>query len=1355
MPVLMMTSVNTLYEVLVQDIKPVNQAGAPRIEATFHGLTQMELQRPPNSQPINDTATDPQSYITAFHEQEKYLSDAAHVAVNVFNPVKTQDIRFRATVKLSAVTGKLQPFSEQSTSSGLAYTLAIALKWGISKNLFDAQSLPDIPVFATGCVPIDCYIRPIGHLIKKIHYACDYIEKQIDAGEKIPKFIILIPAENSSEYKNQRDLKERVTNLGGSVIAINHASEAISLVMGEKFDGGIYTNTDNSFAGLNAISYEQRHLFMGRDDLVDNLYHKALEATKAKQVLNVIGISGSGKSSAVMAGLLPTLIKSNSIQIPELQFHPDFIIARPSQYSSLEALLNDLLSNYCNDKKLLQEWCQLKENPEKFSSAICDHLKATGITDSLKHIWVIDQYEEIFTHHDINNSSTLFSILSALAKKLPLLIVTVVRTEYINLLGSQSSCDFQLDRQVSPREVEQIISLQLQYHRLESEPALAHSQSEHPEQRQHLEIRIKNDAIGKPLTTISYLLQQMHDVMIDENSASTLLTHKHYESVGGIDGVMAKQAELAITNGLETIPEKQHSKIIDSFFSSLISIDDGHPTIVALPNQAIAHYPRGMDTLINAFMKKGLIIDCGKGATPKIKLAHDTLITDKKQQPHWSRLQEWFFHHKDYLSWKKKVIPSYNLWLSQPKESGNTFLLNEKQLLRQSFSTTIKNKQHNKKLALYLKASKQKHFKKAVIPPLVALCFLCSTSLLIWDQYFRVKTQYASFIGERYGIPFPVVQLDKKELKQRQFHYELHYKAGRLIYLSRYNSLGQLHNDADRGRAAQWQFYYTENGTLLRTDSFSKNGKKLNSERYQFTSTKNEARVNFRHQGTKTSIGNIIYQPARFEGYEKKRSQITQHQLIYNPQGLLEKRYFLNNNSVKIRDANGAYGIKYYYDNNNLVSRIEYIGRNNQAISIKGVYARKIERDKHGNIVSKSWLDTNDQLIWNSFGYAQNTLKYDKRGNIIETEFLEPNHELATTKDGYSRATVSYNESGLQTSQQFLDKDGLPAYNNIGVSRIEIAYDNRGNQIEWRYFDTQNQPALVDGKIFYMRFSYDENGNQTERSYYGKDNQLVSNSRGYAKLELRYDTHGNRVAASYFGIDNQLMNYRSTYATTTSKFDENGNRIERSFFDKNTKLTLNQYGYAKFAAQYDLRGNRTSIQFYGLDGGPINNIYGFSQLKTDYDQYGNPTQWAYFSTDGKPTLHHDGAAAVNADYDSQGNIIRVQYYGKNGQPILQRRGFALIQMDYDDQGNKTREQYLGVDQLPILQQDGYSERTISYDSRGNPIEWLYLDQSGEPVKNSKGYAKATAEYNRYNERIGTAYFDAENNFLNGEGSLKQ
>src|SRR5262249_2987394 len=63
-------------------------------------------------------------------------------------------------------------------------------------------------------------------------------------------------------------------------------------------------NAECSFRGLYAFRPEDRHFFFGRGPLVDDLAARLA----AHPFLAVLGGSGSGKSSLVLAGLLPRLV---------------------------------------------------------------------------------------------------------------------------------------------------------------------------------------------------------------------------------------------------------------------------------------------------------------------------------------------------------------------------------------------------------------------------------------------------------------------------------------------------------------------------------------------------------------------------------------------------------------------------------------------------------------------------------------------------------------------------------------------------------------------------------------------------------------------------------------------------------------------------------------------------------------------------------------------------------------------------------------------------------------------------------------------------------------------------------------
>ncbi|MBD2494307.1 SUMF1/EgtB/PvdO family nonheme iron enzyme [Nostoc sp. FACHB-280] len=132
------------------------------------------------------------------------------------------------------------------------------------------------------------------------------------------------------------------------------------------------------FLGLYPFRQENREFFFGRDELIAQLQQKLTE----HNFLAVLGASGSGKSSLVLAGLIPAL----------QQQQPSLAIAYMTPSSNPNEQLQISLSPYL-------------ENPSpNLSSAEREALNFTpsheekgvrGLRQSL--ILVIDQFEELFT----------------------------------------------------------------------------------------------------------------------------------------------------------------------------------------------------------------------------------------------------------------------------------------------------------------------------------------------------------------------------------------------------------------------------------------------------------------------------------------------------------------------------------------------------------------------------------------------------------------------------------------------------------------------------------------------------------------------------------------------------------------------------------------------------------------------------------------------------------------------------------------------------------------------------------------------------------------------------------------------
>lgn len=80
---------------------------------------------------------------------------------------------------------------------------------------------------------------------------------------------------------------------------------------------------DDPYPGLQAFSEDQSHLFFGREKVKEHLFNVLVTQHNqdTRAFLALIGRSGSGKSSLVHAGIVPSLRKSNNFGSGEWYVH--------------------------------------------------------------------------------------------------------------------------------------------------------------------------------------------------------------------------------------------------------------------------------------------------------------------------------------------------------------------------------------------------------------------------------------------------------------------------------------------------------------------------------------------------------------------------------------------------------------------------------------------------------------------------------------------------------------------------------------------------------------------------------------------------------------------------------------------------------------------------------------------------------------------------------------------------------------------------------------------------------------------------------------------------------------------------
>jgi hypothetical protein len=153
-----------------------------------------------------------------------------------------------------------------------------------------------------------------------------------------------------------------------------------------EFDVALAPDLDNTlcpYLGLEAFGEKSQHLFFGRQALINRLIDKLRES----QLLFVIGSSGSGKSSAVLGGLIPKL-KFGALPGSDHWHYFPSIVPGSHPLMNLAHIFSSTLDS--TSDKTLREIEGFRHNPEYLVCTIHDRVDVPTVL-------VVDQFEEVFT----------------------------------------------------------------------------------------------------------------------------------------------------------------------------------------------------------------------------------------------------------------------------------------------------------------------------------------------------------------------------------------------------------------------------------------------------------------------------------------------------------------------------------------------------------------------------------------------------------------------------------------------------------------------------------------------------------------------------------------------------------------------------------------------------------------------------------------------------------------------------------------------------------------------------------------------------------------------------------------------
>lgn len=384
-------------------------------------------------------------------------------------------------------------------------------------------------------------------------------------------------------------------------------------VLGEQAPTGVCP-----YRGLLAFREEDARLYHGRDDAVGRIVRKLEHG----RLVGVVGASGSGKSSAVFAGVIPRLHRASSWDVFSMRPGADPFAA-------------------------LARCLRLRSDGGPFSArealaAIEQRAQAS------QALLVIDQFEELFTHaSDGETVAAFLGVVVGLSRLTRAMTVSVVLTFrgdfYGRLIAHRDISDALQDSVVhlppmTRSELRQAVAEPARLVGLALEPGLVE--------------RILDDAGDEPgnLPLLEFALTRLW-----EQQRGPVLTHGAYEQIGGLAGAITARAE-DVYRSLS--PEEQYAarQLLVRLVQVARPEEDGNDARRRTSLTELTTLPRVAE-VVQALADARLIVTDAEGVDDaSIELAHEAIIRS------WDRLRGWLVEDRQFLLWQQRARQWMDEW---------------------------------------------------------------------------------------------------------------------------------------------------------------------------------------------------------------------------------------------------------------------------------------------------------------------------------------------------------------------------------------------------------------------------------------------------------------------------------------------------------------------------------------------------------------------------------------------------------------------------------------------------------------------------------------------------------------------
>jgi hypothetical protein len=408
------------------------------------------------------------------------------------------------------------------------------------------------------------------------------------------------------------------------------------------------------YPGLAYFGPRDADLFFGRDAAIERL----AEAVRRQSLTALVGASGSGKSSVVLAGLAPRLHGAGGWRFSY------FRICTEPEFDPFLALARSLVPLYVDsqsDTDLHLNTKQLAESLETAQLTLRDvFADCRSRNKGTRILLIVDQFEGVFTSiEDEERRNRFIDLLLAgfadpAASSPDICLILTLRADfYGQALRYRPLADALQGRvenlgPMSREELQAVIRLPAQRAEVSFDPGLVET--------------LLDDVENKPgsLPLLQFTLREMW-----AQQQNRRITRHSYDGIGGVEGALAQRAEAIFAAMTENGANALMARAFQRLFTRLVTLGEGQEdTRRVADRRELGDEAWSLAQRLAGENNRLVVTNGSASSRETAEVAHECLIR------HWPKLIEWVDRDRAFQFWLRQIRSNVEMWSADPSDDG-------------------------------------------------------------------------------------------------------------------------------------------------------------------------------------------------------------------------------------------------------------------------------------------------------------------------------------------------------------------------------------------------------------------------------------------------------------------------------------------------------------------------------------------------------------------------------------------------------------------------------------------------------------------------------------------------------------